>query len=40
MRYSTTQFLSRHIFMRNGFDNLWAGHKHIGTIFDHENEIG
>ncbi|ENR04566.1 hypothetical protein H721_01164 [Brucella ovis IntaBari-2006-46-332] len=36
----TAQFLSGHDFVGDGFDHIWACHKHVGRIAYHENEVG
>ena len=34
------QLLRGYGFVRNGFDHFRPRHEHVGTVFDHEDEIG
>ena len=40
MHFRTAQFFRRHFFIGDGFHNIGAGHEHVGSVADHENEIG
>ena len=40
MGYGTAKLFLRHRLMGHGLDDVRTGHKHVGRVFDHEDEIG
>ena len=40
MRLCTAQFLAGNILMRNGFNHVGTGYKHITGVLHHHNKIG